>query len=120
ESLALKHAHAVGAVSRATGFQPTELHIVGGGVKNELLCDWTAQAAGVQVLAGPEEATLLGNLLVQAMALGEIASLAEVREVVRRSVTLDVYEPRDPAGWHEAGERLDRLIGDPPMQKVGS
>jgi rhamnulokinase len=120
ESIALKHARAIEIVSRATALEPGELHIVGGGVKNEVLCEWTAQAAGLRVIAGPEEATLFGNLLVQAMALGEIGSLAEVREVVGRSVTLDVYEPRQSAEWQEARERLDRLIGDESMQEMSS
>jgi rhamnulokinase len=120
ESIALKHAHAVEAVSGATELEPAELHVVGGGAKNELLCDWTAQAAGLPVLAGPQEATLLGNLLVQAMALGEIGSPQEIREVVKRSVTLDVYEPRESSGWAEARERLSRLVGDEEMQEVNS
>src|SRR5205823_1267040 len=70
ESLALKHAQVAELLGRVTGTPSTELHLVGGGARNDLLCDWTAQAAGLPVLAGPEEATLLGNLLVQAMALG--------------------------------------------------
>ena len=76
ESLALKHAQTIDVLASVTGTAPAEIHVVGGGARNELLCRWTASAAGLPVLAGPEEATLLGNLLVQAMALGEIASLA--------------------------------------------
>ena len=76
-----------------TGAAPAEIHVVGGGARNELLCAWTAEAAGLPVLAGPEEATLLGNLLVQAIALGEIGSLAEARDVVRRSFAPTTYEP---------------------------
>ena len=72
---------------------------------------WTAEAAGLPVLAGPEEATLLGNLLVQAMALGEIGSLAEAREVVRASFEPTVYEPSLAAEWHEARERFAELAG---------
>ena len=85
ESLALKHAETVDLLASVTGVAPAEIHIVGGGARNELLCRWTAAAAGLPVLAGPEEATLLGNLLVQAIALGEIGSVAEAREVVRAS-----------------------------------
>ena len=104
ESLALKHAATVDLLASVTGTAPPEIHVVGGGAHNELLCSWTASAAGVPVLAGPAEATLLGNLLVQAMALGEIGSLAEARAVVRASFAPVVYEPED--GWAEARERF--------------
>ena len=109
ESLALKHAEVVRTLGRVTGREPAELLVVGGGARNELLCDWTAQAAGLPVLAGPEEATLYGNLLVQAMALGEISSLAEAREVVERSVTPRTYEPADSPEWREARERFAQI-----------
>ena len=97
ESLALKHAQTVELLADVTGSAPAEIHVVGGGSRNELLCQWTADAAGLPVLAGPEEATLVGNLLVQAMALGELSSLEEVREVARRSFTPKVYEPHETA-----------------------
>ena len=85
ESLALKHARDDRPAARRHRRRAGGVHVVGGGARNELLCRWTASAAGLPVLAGPEEATLLGNLLVQAIALGEIASLEEAREVVRAS-----------------------------------
>jgi rhamnulokinase len=109
ESLALKHAHVVALLGEVTGNSPAELHVVGGGARNELLCDWTAQAAELPVLAGPEEATLMGNVLVQAMALDELASLDEAREVVRASYAPAVYEPSGSAAWREARERFARL-----------
>jgi rhamnulokinase len=109
ESLALKHAQAVELLGDVTGREPSELHVVGGGARNELLCDWTAQAAGLPVLAGPEEATLLGNLLVQAIALGEISSLDEAREVVRNSFVPMTFEPAESGEWREARERFARL-----------
>jgi rhamnulokinase len=104
ESLALKHAETVDLLASVTGVAPAPIHVVGGGAHNELLCAWTASAAGVPVLAGPAEATLLGNLLVQAMALGELGSLAEARDVVRASFAPTVYEPED--GWAGARERF--------------
>jgi rhamnulokinase len=111
ESLALAHAQIVALLGEVTGNTAAELHVVGGGARNELLCDWTAQAAGLPVLAGPEEATLIGNLLVQAMALGELASLDEARDVVRASYTPTVYEPSESPEWREARERFARLAG---------
>jgi rhamnulokinase len=111
ESLALGHAQVVALLREVTGNTAAELHVVGGGARNELLCDWTAQAAGLPVLAGPAEATLIGNLLVQAMALGELASLDEARGVVRASYTPTVYEPSESAEWREARERFAQLAG---------
>jgi rhamnulokinase len=109
ESLALKHAETVDVLRDVTGSDPGELHIVGGGARNELLCAWTAEATGLPVLAGPEEATLLGNLLVQAIALGEIGSLEEARDVVRASFEPTTYDPGRSADWQEARERFAGL-----------
>jgi rhamnulokinase len=111
ESLALKHATAVALLAQATGTAPAEVHVVGGGAQNDLLCRWTANASGLPVLAGPEEATEIGNLLLQAMALGELASLEEAREVVRASFRPTVYEPQDEPVWREARERFAGLVG---------
>jgi rhamnulokinase len=109
ESLALKHAETIEAVAAVAGVSPREAHVVGGGARNELLCRWTANASGLPVLAGPEEATLVGNLLVQAMSLGEIASLGEGREVVRQSFPQATYEPASTSAWLEARERFASL-----------
>ena len=120
ESIALKHADVVRTLGAVTGREPAELHIVGGGVRNELLCEWTAEAAGLPVLAGPEEATLFGNCLVQAMALGEISSLAEAREVVKRSVTPTTYEPADSPEWREARARFAQITEAPSELEVSA
>jgi rhamnulokinase len=109
ESLALKHAETVDLLRDVTGSDPAELHVVGGGARNELLCAWTAEATGLPLLAGPEEATILGNLLVQAMALGEIGSLDEARDVVRASFAPTTYDPEQGAEWLEARERFALL-----------
>jgi rhamnulokinase len=109
ESLALKHAETVALLATVTGTAPPEIHVVGGGARNELLCRWTAAAAGLPVVAGPEEATLAGNVLVQAIAKGELGSLAEAREVVRASFSPSVYEPDAALGWDEARARFAAL-----------
>jgi rhamnulokinase len=109
ESLALKHAEAIDVLGALTGTPPPEVHIVGGGARNDLLCSWTAAATGLPVLVGPEEATLLGNLLVQAIALGEIGSIAEAREIVLASFTPVVHEPETSNAWHEARHRFSEL-----------
>jgi rhamnulokinase len=113
ESLALKHAYVVELLREAAGVEPTELNVVGGGSRNELLCRWTAHAAELPVVAGPEEATLIGNLLVQAIALGELASVGDAREVVRASFPHHVYEPPHAPEWREARERFAPLIDAP-------
>ena len=117
ESLALKHAETVDLLADVTGRELEQLHVVGGGANNELLCAWTAQAAQRPVLAGPAEATLVGNLLVQAVALGEIASIAEGRELVRRSFVPTTHEPTADAAWQEARERF-AVVGRAPSLEV--
>jgi rhamnulokinase len=116
ESLALKHAQTIEVLASVTGVSPREIHVVGGGARNELLCRWTADAAGLTVLAGPEEATLLGNMLVQAMALGEISSLAEGREVIGASVVPTAYEPQETSRWQEAKERFAEAVALPALE----
>jgi rhamnulokinase len=116
ESLALKHAQTVELLAAVTDAAPPEIHVVGGGARNALLCRWTAAAAGVPVLAGPEEATLFGNLLVQALSLGELASVAEAREVVAASVAPTMYEPEQTAAWREAGERFTAAVTLPTVE----
>jgi rhamnulokinase len=109
ESLALKHAETVELLVAVTGRAIDELHVVGGGANNDLLCRWTAEATGRPVLAGPVEATLLGNLLMQARALGELSSLADGRRVVAASFGQTRHEPTADARWREARERFDEL-----------
>jgi rhamnulokinase len=120
ESLALAHAEAADGVSTVAGTTPLELHVVGGGARNELLCRWTAEAAGLPVLAGPEEATLVGNVLVQAMALGELATLAEGRAVVGESFALKTYEPSGGDEWREARDRFRLIASSHVEAEVGA
>jgi rhamnulokinase len=120
ESLALKHAQVIDLLRDATGAAPQTLHVVGGGSRNELLCRLTADAAELPVVAGPAEATTVGNLLVQAMALGELSSLDEGRAVVGASFRLQTYEPQVSAGWREARGRLSAIVdvASPPTAEV--
>jgi rhamnulokinase len=83
----------------------------GGGCQNELLCQLTADACNRLVLAGPVEATAIGNIIVQAIGLGLLGSLAEGREVVRRSFEVKRYEPQHSAEWDMAYARFKELLG---------
>jgi rhamnulokinase len=109
ESLALKYRQTIELLADATGSAVPEVHVVGGGARNEQLCRWTADATGLPVLAGPAEATAIGNLAVQAMGLGELGSLEEGRDVIRRSFAPDVYEPEPSGAWEEAFGRFERV-----------
>ena len=111
ESLALKYRYTIELLSGVTGVAPSEIHVVGGGARNALLCQATADATGLPVLAGPEEATVVGNLLGQAMALGELSSLEEVRAVVRASFEPRIFEPTRQAEWEESYARIRDTFG---------
>lgn len=111
ESLALKYRWVVERAEEVSGQEAAVIHVVGGGARNPLLCRLTAEATRRPVLAGPVEATALGNVMVQAYARGYVGSLEEIREVVRSSVELEVYEPGgDVGGWDEAFRRFSGLM----------
>jgi rhamnulokinase len=110
ESLAVKYAVVLEQLEELTGTRIEVIHVVGGGSNNVLLNQFTADACGRPVLAGPVEATVMGNLLVQARAQGEIGSLAELRSVVRESSERTEYLPRgERDGWEEARGRFETL-----------
>lgn len=92
-SLAKKHHTTLKKMEQLTGQSSEVLHIVGGGAKNHLLCQWTADACGCKVVAGPAEATALGNLLIQAHTMGDLPQGVSIREIAQRSTDLKVYQP---------------------------
>ena len=108
ESLALKYRQTIELLEAVTGSRPPAIHVVGGGALNHLLCQWTADATGLPVVAGPVEAAEIGNLAVQVLAIGELASIEEARELVCRSFTTQTYEPRAREPWDEAYTRLEQ------------
>lgn len=95
ESLALRFARAIREITECTGKRYGCIHMVGGGVKDALLCQMTANACGIPVLAGPVEATVCGNLAIQMLADGTLGSLAEARKVIGDSVTVVTYQPEE-------------------------
>jgi rhamnulokinase len=107
ESLALKYRHTFEKLQVVLGRKLSRIHIIGGGSRNTLLNRFTAGAIGVTVVAGPAEATALGNFMAQLTALGEVGALSEVREIVRRSFETITYLPADVDAWDEAYGRFN-------------
>jgi rhamnulokinase len=111
ESLALAYREKLATLESILGRRFDVIHIVGGGGKNELLCQMTADATGRRVVVGPYEATALGNALVQAMATGDVRDLPELRQIVARSFELKTYEPEQSEAWSRAADRFLEVCG---------
>jgi rhamnulokinase len=109
ESLALTYATVLDGLQELTGTKVEMVHVVGGGSRNKTLNAFTAGACGRPVIAGPVEATVLGNVLVQARSHGEIRSLADIRSVVRDSSEVTQYEPANASAWSDARGRFADL-----------
>jgi rhamnulokinase len=110
ESLALKYRLVLERVEDLTGKHFAPIHIIGGGTKNRLLNQLTADATGRTVVTGPVEATAIGNVLMQAIGLGHLGSLVEARTVVRNSFDVEEYHPGNCDGWDEAYAKLLELM----------
>ncbi|PZD96308.1 rhamnulokinase [Paenibacillus sambharensis] len=113
ESLALKYRYVLEWTEQLSGQRFEGLHMVGGGIQNELLCQWTADAIGKPVWTGPAEGSAIGNLAVQWIASGEFANLQEARRVIRDSFPVGIYEPVDRERWEEAYGRFLQLASLP-------
>lgn len=110
ESLALAYRDKLETLESILDRRFDVLHVVGGGGKNALLCQMTADATGRRVVVGPYEATASGNALVQALAAGDVGSLGELRQIVARSSELTTYEPKHIESWRAAYERFAKLL----------
>jgi sugar (pentulose or hexulose) kinase len=109
DSLALAYRRHLRAAATLAGRELEVVHVVGGGSQNHLLCQLTADACGLPVLAGPAEAAALGNVLVQARTLGAgLPDLAAMRDLVRRTHDVRRHEPRPGLDWQAADERVPR------------
>jgi rhamnulokinase len=102
DSLALKYKYVLGKLQHVAPFAIERLHIIGGGAKNQLLNQFTANAIGMPVMAGPSEATAIGNIMMQAKALGVVDSLTDMRALIRQAVTPDLFQPQDAASWENS------------------
>jgi rhamnulokinase len=92
-----------------TGTRVEVIHIVGGGSQNDALNQLTANACGRPVIAGPVEATILGNVLIQARSAGQLSTLTDIRSVVRESIALKTFEPKEVGPWNDAYPRFVAL-----------
>jgi rhamnulokinase len=111
ESLALKYRYVVESLEQVTGQRYTEIRVVGGGARNRTLNQFTADATGCRVVAGPYEATALGNVAMQMVATGAVANVAEAREVIDSSYATESFEPRDRAPWDDAYFKIRQIAG---------
>ena len=107
ESLALKYRMVLGSLEQLCGRRIDHIRVIGGGSKNRLLNQFTADATGKRVLAGPTEATALGNIGIQILATGEASSLQEVRAIIDRSFPTEIFEPMNTDNWERQTERFE-------------
>lgn len=110
ESLACKYRFVLEKIEKITGNRFSELYMVGGGSRNRLLCQFTANAIGRSVRIGPTEGTAVGNVVVQLIALGHLKGIREARQLIRNSFPIQTYEPQDESIWNEGYEKFGLLL----------
>ena len=109
ESLALRYRQVLEDLDRIATHPIERLHIIGGGSKNRLLNQFTANAIGRKVIAGPSEATAIGNVMIQAMAAGVVSSLQEMRAIIHASIETEEFIPQDADAWEQAYQKFITL-----------
>lgn len=109
ESLALKYRMSLEEIEDCTGKEYKTIYMVGGGTQSKLLCQMTANACGRRVVAGPVEATVLGNLVLQLIASGDVKGLDEARELIARSQEIKIYEPQEQELWDMKYEKFCKI-----------
>jgi rhamnulokinase len=110
ESLALKYRYILDQLLEVSNKQINTIHIIGGGTQNRLLCQFTANATGKKVIAGPAEGTAAGNILMQSMANGQTGSFEEIREIVKNSFDLEYYNPEETQKWEMAYKNFLKVL----------
>jgi len=109
EGLAMRYRQVLAGLEELTGTRVNTIHVIGGGTQNRQLCQATADACGRTVIAGPIEATAIGNIMTQAVTSGAVGSIGEAREVIRNSFPVEEYHPVKNDRWHEAADRFTKL-----------
>lgn len=110
DSLALKYKYVLEHLRKMAPFPIEKLHVIGGGSKNKLLNQFTANATGIEVVAGPAEATAIGNIMMQARGIGAVDTLEEMREIIHNSIELDVFYPQNTDLWNNAYKSFLQII----------
>jgi rhamnulokinase len=106
ESLAFRYRQILESLKSFASFPIDKLHVIGGGSKNSMLNQFTANALGIPVVAGPMEATAIGNIMVQAKAIGIYSGIQQMRESISNSIDLTEYLPQDADEWSDYYERF--------------
>jgi sugar (pentulose or hexulose) kinase len=106
ESLAMKYRYTLLNIEEIIGCEINCIHMVGGGIQDKTLCQFTANATGKKVLAGPIEATALGNIAVQAIAMKKIKDINEARKIIKKSFPIDVYDSENTESWNDAYKKF--------------
>jgi len=112
ESLALKYRATLDSIREVSTNEIEKIHIIGGGANNELLCQYASNATNLQVYAGPTEATAIGNIMMQAKALGAVSSLGEIRQMVFNSFGTKIFYPQDADSWDAEYQKFKNLIAN--------
>ena len=110
DSLALKYRMTLANLQNVAPFKIEKLHIIGGGAQNPFVCQHTASAVGIPVVAGPSEATAIGNVMMQAKALGVVKDLKEMRRLIGTSIQTSIYLPQDSTAWELAYQRFRSIV----------
>ena len=110
ESLALLFRRTIREADEISGKHTEVIHLMGGGAQNPLLCQYTADATGCTVMAGPVEATAIGNAMMQAVAVGRLASIEDARRLVRASFEPSTFNPENKSALDEAASRFDEIM----------
>ena len=111
ESLAFKYRHTIEGMEEVTGKKYEVINIVGGGIKDKMICAFTANATKRKVITGPVEATAVGNVIMQGIAMGAIKNLAEGRKIVKNSFPTAEYMPADSESWDGAYKKWKEICG---------
>jgi rhamnulokinase len=106
ESLAMRYRTCLESLESLLGYTIETIHIIGGGVQNDLLCQMTASATNRTVVAGPVEATAIGNIMSQCLGTGRLTSVVEARSWLRSDKAIRVYQPENPQEWDDAYTRF--------------
>jgi len=110
ESLAMKYRLTLDSISEVSQIEIEKIHIIGGGANNELLCQYAANATNLPIFAGPTEATAIGNIMMQAKALGAVSSLSQIRQMVFESFETKIFYPEHVLQWSAEYQRFKDLI----------